>query len=99
VLLSTHHTDDAAAICARIIVIAAGRTLFTGTPTELAATATGRVWASDVRDPSADVAWRTEDGRFRNLGTARTGVDLLTPTLDDGYLLLVGAGATEAVAA
>jgi ABC-2 type transport system ATP-binding protein len=90
VLLSTHLTDDVAAICGRIAVIAAGRTVFVGSPSELAATAAGRVWASSDRDPAADVAWRTEDGRFRNLGEPPDGADLLAPTLDDGYLLLVG---------
>jgi ABC-2 type transport system ATP-binding protein len=99
VLLSTHFTDDVAAICGRIVVIAAGRTVFTGTPSELAETAAGRVWASAERDPGADVAWRTEHGRFRNLGTAPNGAHLLAPTLDDGYLLLVGEPSTKETAA
>jgi ABC-2 type transport system ATP-binding protein len=99
VLLSTHLTDDVAAICARIVVIAAGRTVFAGSPSELAVTAAGRVWASAGRDPAAELAWRTEDGRFRNLGTAPDGADLLTPTLDDGYLLLVGTPRGDEAAA
>ena len=99
VLLSTHLTDDVAAICGRIVVIAAGRTVFTGSPSELAATAAGRVWSAIERDPTADVAWRTEDGRFRNLGNAPDGAHLLAPTLDDGYLLLVGDPAAHEVAA
>lgn len=99
VLLSTHLTDDVAAICGRIVVIAAGRTVFTGTPSEVAATAAGRVWSSADRDPAADIAWRTEDSRFRNLGTAPDGAHLLTPTLDDGYMLLVGTPGADEVAA
>jgi ABC-2 type transport system ATP-binding protein len=99
VLLSTHLTDDVAAICGRIVVIATGRTVFTGTPSEVAATAAGRVWSSADRDPAADIAWRTEDGRFRNLGTAPDGAHLLTPTLDDGYMLLVGTPGADEVAA
>jgi ABC-2 type transport system ATP-binding protein len=90
VLLSTHLTDDVAAICGQIVVIADGRTRFAGSPSELIALAAGRVWASVARDPAAVVAWRAEDGRFHNLGAAPAGADLLQPSLEDAYLLLVG---------
>jgi ABC-2 type transport system ATP-binding protein len=89
VLLSTHLTDDVAAICVRVVVIDAGVTVFSGSPSELSATAEGRVWASDSRDPHAEVAWRTEGGTFRNLGDAPAGAELVRPTLEDAYLLLV----------
>jgi ABC-2 type transport system ATP-binding protein len=98
VLLSTHLTDDVAAICGHVAVIAGGRTVFSGTPSDLTATAAGRVWASVARDPAADVAWRSEDGRFRNLGTAPPGAELAPPKLEDAYLLLVGQPAVEAAA-
>jgi ABC-2 type transport system ATP-binding protein len=90
VLLSTHLTDDVAAICGQIVVIADGRTRFAGSPSELIALASGRVWASAARDTAAVVAWRAEDGRFHNLGDAPVGADLLQPSLEDAYLLLVG---------
>jgi len=89
VLLSTHLTDDVAAICSRVVVIDAGATVFAGSPSELSATAEGRVWASESRDPEAEVAWRTEGGVFRNLGDAPAGAELVRPTLEDAYLLLV----------
>jgi ABC-2 type transport system ATP-binding protein len=90
VLLSTHLTDDVAAICGNVVVISAGRTLFAGTPSELIALAAGRVWTSDQRGAGAIVAWRTEDGRQHNLGDAPAGADLVPPSLEDAYLLLVG---------
>jgi ABC-2 type transport system ATP-binding protein len=90
VLLSTHLTDDVAAICGNVVVISGGRTLFAGTPSELIALAQGRVWASDQRGAGAIVAWRTEDGRQHNLGDAPDGADLVPPSLEDAYLLLVG---------
>jgi ABC-2 type transport system ATP-binding protein len=99
VLLSTHLTDDVAAICSQVVVIAEGRTRFAGSPSELVAQASGRVWASEVRDPAAVVAWRAEDGRFHNLGDAPSGAALLQPSLEDAYLLLVGHRVDEEVAA
>jgi len=90
VLLSTHLTDDVAAICGQVVVIVAGRTVFSGTPSDLIGLAAGRVWASAVRDAGAIVAWRTEDGRQHNLGDAPPGADLVPPSLEDAYLLLVG---------
>ena len=38
------------------------------------------------------------DGRHRNIGDAPPGVELVEPTVEDGYLLLVGHGAQEAAA-
>jgi ABC-2 type transport system ATP-binding protein len=99
VLLSTHLTDDVAAICGQVVVIAAGRTRFAGTPSELIGLAAGRVWASAARYPDALVAWRTEDGRFHNLGDAPGGADLVSPSLEDAYLLLVGHRPASAAAA
>ena len=93
VLLATHLTDDVAAICAQLVVIAGGTTVFRGTPSELTSAAAGRVWASDARHPGATVAWRTEDGRFRNVGVAPDGADLVAPSLEDAYLLLVALAA------
>ena len=90
VLLSTHLTDDVAAICRQVVVIAAGRTVFAGTPSDLIGLAAGRVWASATRDAGAIVAWRTADGRQHNLGDAPVGAQLVPPSLEDAYLLLVG---------
>ena len=90
VVLSTHQTNDVAALCQRVVVLHRGDVRFDGTPAQLAASATGRVWLSDTRDPAARLAWTTAEGRIRNVGDAPPGAELIEPTIEDGYLLLVG---------
>ena len=90
-LLSTHQTDDVAALCQRVIVLLGGAVRFDGTPRGLAALASGRVWLSTERDPAARLAWITAEGRIRHIGEPPTGVDLVEPTVEDAYLLLTGA--------
>ncbi|MEX1264813.1 MAG: ATP-binding cassette domain-containing protein [Actinomycetota bacterium] len=90
VMLSTHQTEDVAALCQRVIVILDGQELFEGTPRELTDVAEGRVWLAGERAAAARLSWRTADGAHRNIGDAPSGADLVTPTLEDGYLLLVG---------
>jgi ABC-2 type transport system ATP-binding protein len=100
VLLSTHMTEDVSALCPRVVVVDGGRTVFDGTPSRLTGTADGRVWLAADRDPAARLAWRTADGDVRNIGDdAPAGATTVPPTLEDAYLLLVGAAAvTEAAA-
>jgi ABC-2 type transport system ATP-binding protein len=93
VVLSTHQTDDVAALCQRVVVILGGVIHFDGRPGDLTATADGHVWAADQRDVSAQLAWAGPDGRVRHIGAPPAGADLVEPTLEDGYLLLVGAEA------
>jgi ABC-2 type transport system ATP-binding protein len=57
------------------------------------------VWHSQERDPGALAAWRTGTGQHRNIGNPPAGADLLEPTLEDGYLLLLGGDQVEEVAA
>ncbi len=97
VLLSTHQTDDVAAVCDRVIVLHEGRVRFEGTPEKLRDLASGRVWLADTPDARSHLSWRTGTGRHRLLGDPPPGADLVAPTVDDGYLLLVGraAGHTE----
>lgn len=90
VLLSTHQTEDVAALCQDVVVLDKGRVLFQGTPSSLAAAGDGRVWLADERVTGAELVWRTGEGRFRHLGTPPSGAELVEPTLEDGYLLLVG---------
>jgi ABC-2 type transport system ATP-binding protein len=90
VVLSTHQTEDVAALCRDVVVLHEGKVLFQGAPAELAQRAVGKVWFAEQRDPRARIAWRTGDGRHRNLGEAPSGVEAVEPTLEDGYLLLVG---------
>jgi ABC-2 type transport system ATP-binding protein len=100
VLLSTHQTDDVAALCGRVIVLLDGGVRFDGRPSELASRATGRVWLADDRDPRADLGWVGGDGRWRNIGRPPTGVDPVAPTIEDGYLVVAHAhrGVPEEVA-
>ena len=97
VVLSTHQTEDVAALCRQVVVIDAGRVLFGGSPGQLAASAKGRVWRSDQRDPGATLAWVTGDGATRQIGDPPAGADLVEPTVEDAYLLLVGAKALDPV--
>jgi ABC-2 type transport system ATP-binding protein len=98
ILVSTHQTEDVAALCPRAVVLADGLTVASGTPAELAGLADGRVWLGDTRDPGALVAWRTADGRLRQIGTPPAGAEPVEPTLEDGYLLLLEDGAWRAAA-
>ena len=95
VLLSTHQTEDVAALCREIVVLDAGRVLFRGSPRDLAASARGRVWRSDQREPGADLAWVAGDGSTRQIGSPPSGAELVEPTIEDAYLVLVGAKALE----
>ena len=93
VLLSTHQTDDVAALCNRVIVLLGGAVQFTGTPPDLATLAAGRVWMDAERDPSAQLAWITGEGMVRHIGLPPSGAQLVAPTVEDGYLTLTGATA------
>jgi len=88
VLMSTHNISEVSALCQVVYVMFAGRVRFTGTPAQLAALATGRVWEDDRPDPAALRSWKTAIGTFRHLGEPPAGAHVVDPTLDDGYLLL-----------
>jgi len=99
VILSTHQTEDVAALCPHVVVVDGGRVAFDGTPSELTATARGRVWLAAERAAGAQIAWRTADGDVRNVGDrAPEGAHVVSPSLEDAYLLLVGDAATEVAA-
>ncbi|MEX1125594.1 MAG: ABC transporter ATP-binding protein [Acidimicrobiia bacterium] len=95
VLLSTHQTEDVAAICDRVIVLDSGKVRFDGTPAGLVAVAVGNVWLSDDRPTSARITWRTATGQYRAVGEPPVGATLIEPTIEDGYLMLVGVAALE----
>ena len=91
VVLSTHQTDDVAALCERVVVLDRGRVRYDGAITELVDRAAGRVWLADQPDPAATVSWRTGTGRYRNVAAqARDDVEHVEPSLEDAYLLLRG---------
>ena len=95
VLLATHQTEDVAAICDRVIILDAGKIRFDGTPAELIDIAAGRVWLSAERPAKTHIAWRTATGDYRAVGDPPEGAQLIEPTIEDGYLLLVGAAAVQ----
>ena len=91
VVLSTHQTEDVAALCERVVVLDRGRVRYDGAVTDLVDRAAGRVWLADQPDPAATVSWRTGTGRYRNVaGQARDDVEHVEPSLEDAYLLLRG---------
>ena len=88
-VLSTHQADDIAAICPHVVVLLKGQVHFAGTPAGLAATAAGRVWAAGERDERAHLSWRGGDNRWRHVGDhPPAGAELVSPTVEDGYLML-----------
>ena len=52
VLFSTHQTEDVAALCERVVVLAGGTVRFDGAVTDLVATAVGQVWLADEPGPT-----------------------------------------------
>ncbi len=93
VLLSTHQTDDVAAVCDRVVVLHEAQIRFTGAPSDLGELAAGRVWLGDRPDAGTHLSWRTGTGQHRMLGNPPPGAQIVAPTLEDGYLLLVGRAA------
>jgi ABC-2 type transport system ATP-binding protein len=99
VLLSTHQTEDVAALCDRVLVMDDGRILYDGTPRELAQLAAGKVWLVNERPAGAHIYWRTAEGAYRGVGDPPRGATQIDPAIEDGYLLLVGASGLEEDAA
>lgn len=95
VLLSTHQTEDVAAICDRVIVLDQGQIRFDGTPAGLIDRAQGKVWLASERPTTAHITWRTATGQYRAVGTPPEDAELIEPTIEDGYLMLVGPAALE----
>ncbi len=97
VLLSTHQTEDVAALCERVVVMASGSVRFDGAVTDLVSTAAGQVWLCDSPVPEALASWRTGTGRHRVVGgPVPAGAEPAEPTLEDAYLLMLGDQAAAA---
>ncbi|MGQ0804369.1 MAG: ABC transporter ATP-binding protein [Actinomycetota bacterium] len=90
VVLSTHLPDDVSACCDHVVVLDHGRVVYDGTPESLTATAAERVWLADTRPSLARVSWAVAGGRYRCAGDPPPGAEVVEPTLEDAYLLLVG---------
>ena len=97
VLLSTHQTEDVAALCERVVVLAGGTVRFDGAVTDLVSTAVGQVWLADEPSHDALASWRTGTGRHHVVGGAPpVGAVAAEPTLEDAYLLMLGPDADRA---
>lgn len=97
VVFSTHQADDAAGICDVVLILERGRRLGTGSPHEIAAVATGKVWelrlgagAKLNGDYMPIKLHRTREGlRVRAVGHfPPEGATPVEPTLEDGYAYL-----------
>ena len=97
VLLSTHQTEDVAALCERVVVLQQGRVRFDGAVLDLVGTAAGQVWLADRPCDTGLATWRTGTGRHRVVGGPRPpDGESAEPTLEDAYLLMLGAPAPAA---
>ena len=97
VLLSTHQTEDVGALCERVVVMKGGRTIFDDSPRGLAAVADGQVWLSTDPPSGTQTYWRNADGLYRTVGPRPDGGVPASPSIEDGYLLVLGASATIGV--
>jgi ABC-2 type transport system ATP-binding protein len=89
VICATHHAEELATLCHRVVVVDRGQPIFVGTPHTLAAQAAGRVWESTTADPAA-VCRAVGPGRFRCVAdTVPPGEIPIPPSVADGYLAVV----------
>ena len=97
VLLATHQTEDVSALCERVVVLADGGIRFDGSVADFIATAAGRVWLAAEALPGASHSWRTGTGRVRSIGGTpnAAGATAAEPTVEDAYLLMLGAQALD----
>ncbi|HWS34463.1 MAG TPA: ABC transporter ATP-binding protein [Actinoplanes sp.] len=97
VLLSTHQTEDVGALCERVVVMSGGRVIFEGSPRELAGVADGQVWLAEDPPKGNSAYWRNADGLYRTIGQRPSGAEATRPSIEDGYLMLLGTAAVAEV--
>jgi ABC-type multidrug transport system ATPase subunit len=105
VLLSTHIVEDVEATCPRLGVIAGGKLLFDGAPTELLRRAAGRLWQVPAAEPlppgAVEVTHRTD----RQGGVERVvysespipGATSRRPTLEESYAAFLALQGYESI--
>ena len=109
VLFSTHVVEDVAVACERVLVLAGGELVFDGQPGDLAAVAAGEVWEARVGGDEESTLGADailvdrvpdDDGgaRLRLLSPMAPfpSARPVEPTLEDGYLKLVGGHEEDA---
>jgi ABC-type multidrug transport system ATPase subunit len=107
VILSTHIVDDVAELCSRVAIMGKGRILRQGTPDELVAAMTGKIWVlltdkenlPALRERVQVISTRFRAGRIEVRALSDTQPDGFNPApqeLEDVYFsTLVGAGLVE----
>lgn len=97
VILSTHILDDVAQTCPFVCVLAAGRVRYSGPTTGLVDHAEGRTWRYVTHGPPPpgmviSNASAVDGGTaYRAIGDdPPAGAEALDPTLEDGYMALMG---------
>ncbi|HEY0370880.1 MAG TPA: ABC transporter ATP-binding protein [Thermoanaerobaculia bacterium] len=102
VLLSTHIVDDVSDLCTRMAVLAGGRVLVQGKPSELIAQMDGRVWRKTIRKDELPrykehftvLSARLFAGETRIHVLADTlpeeGFERIAPDLEDVYFSVLG---------
>jgi len=105
VLLSTHIVEDVEATCPRLGVIAGGRLLFDGAPTELLRRAAGRLWQVPAAEPLPPGAVEVTHRADRQGGVERVvysespiaGATARRPTLEESYAAFLALQGYETV--
>ncbi|MEM9466681.1 MAG: ABC transporter ATP-binding protein [Actinomycetota bacterium] len=93
IVVATHHADELAAVCGRVLVLDAGRIVFDGSPDRLAARAVGRTWDAPTPDPHATCRAIAPD-HHRCVGASiPDGAVEAEPSVADGYVAVVRYGA------
>jgi ABC-2 type transport system ATP-binding protein len=96
VFLSTHQTEDVAALCDRVIVLDDGAVRFDGSVRDLLATAVGKVHVATEASADAIATWKTGTGLVHSVGgTPPADAQYLDPSVEDAYLLIRGSSRLE----
>ncbi len=96
VILSTHIVDDVAELCPNMAIMAAGKILVSGAPSDLVGSLEGRLWRATVAKDAVDelrgqhnvVSTRRIAGQIEARILAEeqpTGMTAVTPSLEDFY--------------
>jgi ABC-2 type transport system ATP-binding protein len=102
VLLSTHIVSDVSDLCPNLAIMNRGRVLVTGTPQQLVATLSGRVWVTSVARGEVDTVRAQHQVISTRLYTGQTQIHVVAdaqpgpgfapaePSLEDAYFAAIG---------
>jgi ABC-type multidrug transport system ATPase subunit len=106
VLLSTHIVEDIENLCSRLAILAHGRIVAEGTPTELTRSLQGKLWSrviphGELLPPALHMKAAPGGTRVMRVSETSPGTDytLQTPCLEDAYYQALGTDADVDVAA